>query len=295
MSVHNTFAGNPLDRVSERRADVEWLTARLTDPTARTVVLWGGQPLVEGDPLRLARVPVSAGADPERLLFLGLDGSAPLWALDPGGEAPPPLPGRFVELRRLAPDLPTAEAGIAAVAKSLFDWHGRHRFCANCGSPTHAADAGWKRICPACQAQHFPRTDPVAIMLALHSGPLGDRCLLGRQRSWPPGRFSALAGFIEPGETIEEGCARELKEEAGLAATQVRYHSSQPWPWPSQLMIGLFAEVADDGARADQLELEEVRWFTRAEVRDILAGRLPDATAPPPLAIAHQLLKAWAG
>ena len=290
-AVANTFAGNPLDRASERRADAEWIAAQWLEPSATVLPLWNGAPLVEGDPPRLARVRPPESRDPERLLFLGVEAGAPVFALDHEGETPPDLPGRFAELRGVAPDLPAAETGMAATAKSLFDWRRRHRFCANCGHPSEVREAGWKRVCPACAAQHFPRTDPVVIMLALQD----DRCLLGRAPSWGRGRFSALAGYLEPGETVEEACARELKEEAGLTAVAVSYHSSQPWPWPSQLMIGLLAEVAAGEARPDGVEIEELRWFTRDEARDLLAGRLPDASAPPPLAIAHQLLRAWAG
>jgi NAD+ diphosphatase len=190
----------------------------------------------------------------------------------------------------VAPTLPPPDAGILATAKSMFEWRRKHRWCSNCGQETQVTDGGWKRQCASCHAEHFPRTDPVAIMLALHDG----KCLLGRQASWPPGMFSALAGFIEPGETIEEGCARELKEEAGLTATAVRYHSSQPWPWPSSLMMGLMAEVDSAEAAPDQTELEAVRWFTKAEAAALIKGELPGLFAPPPLAIAHQLIKAWA-
>ena len=151
-------------------------------------------------------------------------------------------------------------------------------------------DGGWKRACPACKAEHFPRTDPVVIMLAVH----GDRCMLGRQEIWPKGMFSALAGFLEPGESIEEACARELEEEAGLKTLSVEYHSTQPWPYPSSLMIGLIAQVASDEATPDQTELSEVRWFTKAEARDVLAGKVEGTFAPGPMAIAHQLLKTWA-
>lgn len=138
--------------------------------------------------------------------------------------------------------LPPSDAGILATAKAMFEWRGRHSNCANCGQPSQAKDGGWKRQCASCNAEHFPRTDPVVIMLAYH----GDRCMLGRQEAWPAGMFSALAGFLEPGESIEEACARELAEEAGLRTLNVRYHSSQPWPYPSSLMIGLIAEVEDD-------------------------------------------------
>ena len=151
-------------------------------------------------------------------------------------------------------------------------------------------DGGWKRQCPSCKAEHFPRTDPVVIMLAVH----GERCMVGRQEIWPKGMYSALAGFLEPGESIEEACARELFEEAGLKAVSVEYHSTQPWPYPSSLMIGLIAQVDSDEATPDQTELSEVRWFTKQEARDVLAGKVEGVFAPGPLAIAHQLLKTWA-
>jgi NAD+ diphosphatase len=237
----------------------------------------------------------AVGGVDERLLFLGLWKETPVFAVEFEGAADPadgPLSGlgRFEDLRGAAPLLPGPETGIAATAKSLFDWRVRHRFCSVCGHPSENADGGWKRVCPECRAEHFPRTDPVTIMLPVY----GERCLLGRQSVWPAGRMSALAGFLEPGESIEEGCARELKEEAGLAATRVRYHSSQPWPYPSSLMIGLIAEVESDQAEADGTELEAVRWFTRDEIRVMLTdGAFDGVNPPPPLAIAHQLLRAW--
>jgi NAD+ diphosphatase len=198
--------------------------------------------------------------------------------------------GRFVDLRGVALQLPAADAGILATAKAMFEWRRKHRHCANCGEPSLPADGGWKRICPACNAEHFPRTDPVVIMLPVR----GESCLMGRQAAWPKGMYSALAGFVEPGESIEEACARELFEEAALRTLSVRYHSTQPWPYPSSLMIGLIAEVENEDASPDQTELEEVRWFTREEAKSLLAGEFKDVWAPPPLAIAHHLLKAWA-
>jgi NAD+ diphosphatase len=176
------------------------------------------------------------------------------------------------------------------VAKSLFDWHRRHSFCSVCGTASAMKSAGWKRVCPQCNAEHFPRVDPVVIMLPV----FGDRCLVGRQAIWPAGRMSALAGFLEPGESIEEACAREVKEEAGLTVTRVVYHASQPWPFPSTLMIGLFAEVADDRAVPDGVEIESLRWLTRDEARAAVEGRHPDLTAPAKFAIATHLLAAWA-
>ncbi|WP_425994440.1 NAD(+) diphosphatase [Caulobacter sp. DWR1-3-2b1] len=304
--ITNTFAGNPLDRSSERRGDPSWLAEKLADAGSLAVAVWNGKPLVEdvvgedGKPtsvqiayLRADMAQELAGGS-EKLLFLGLWKDIAVFAVDLDGSADPvegPLQGlgRFEELRGIAASMPPADAGILATARSMFEWRRRHRWCSACGQPSEVGDGGWKRICPACKAEHFPRTDPVAIMLAVHE----DKCLLGRQAAWPEGMFSALAGFLEPGETIEEACARELMEEAGLTATSVRYHSSQPWPWPSSLMMGLIAQVDSNEARPDQTELEEVRWFTKDEAGALIKGELEGAFAPPALAIAHQLIKAW--
>jgi NAD+ diphosphatase len=298
----NTFAGNPLNRASDRRVDAEWLARQLASGAAVAAAVWNGRPLVEdghaGGP-QLAWLPARLAGElaggPERLLFLGLRDETPVFAVDLEGQADPAESalqglGRFEDLRMIALALPGHDAAIAATAKGVFEWRRRHRRCAVCGEPTHPADGGWKRVCESCEAEHFPRTDPVVIMLPYHGG----RCMLGRQEVWPKGMFSALAGFLEPGESIEEACARELEEEAGLHATRVSYHSSQPWPYPSSLMIGLLAEVEDEEGRPDQTELSEVRWFTRAEARDLLAGKLEGLFAPPPSAIAHQLIKTWA-
>lgn len=305
--ITNTFAGNPLNRASERRGDESWLAEKLADPESLAVALWNGKPLVEdlpgedGQPsgvqiayLRADMAQDLAGGN-ERLLFLGLWKDIAVFAVDidtTGDPAEGPLQGlgRFEELRGAAATMPPADAGILATAKSMFEWRRRHRWCSACGQQTEVGDGGWKRICPSCEAEHFPRTDPVVIMLGVHEG----KCLLGRQAAWPEGMYSALAGFLEPGETIEEACARELKEEAGLTATAVRYHSSQPWPWPSSLMIGLIAEVDSADAAPDQTELEAVRWFSKEEAAQLLKGEIEGLFAPPPLAIAHQLIKAWA-
>jgi NAD+ diphosphatase len=300
-AFQNTFAGNPLDRASDRRVDAAWLAEQLASPDSLGIALWNGRPLVEPDGedgVRIAyltaRLAGELAGGAERLLFMGLAKGTAVFAVDLEGGLDPGEGqlrgmGAFEELRPIAARLPPPEAAMLATAKSMFEWRRRHRHCANCGEPTQAVDGGWKRACPACEAEHFPRTDPVVIMLPYH----GDRCMLGRQEAWPPGMFSALAGFLEPGETVEEACARELSEEAGLRTRRVRYHSTQPWPWPSSLMIGLIAEVEDDEGAPDQTELSEVRWFTRAQAADLLAGRIEDAMAPPPVAIAHQLIKAW--
>ena len=304
--ITNIFAGNPLDRASERRGDEAWIAEKLADAGSLAVAVWNGKPLVEdlaseeGKPpgVQIAYLRADMAQDlaggAEKLLFLGLWKDIAVFAVDLDGAADPaegPLQGlgRFEELRGIAASMPPADAGILATARSMFEWRRRHRWCSACGQPSEVGDAGWKRVCPSCKAEHFPRTDPVAIMLAVHE----DKCLLGRQALWPAGMFSALAGFLEPGETIEEACARELKEEAGLTATSVRYHSSQPWPWPSSLMMGLIAQVDSNDARPDQTELEEVRWFSKDEAAALIRGELEGVFAPPALAIAHQLIKAW--
>lgn len=300
QSYVNTFAGNPLDRQSYRRGDTAWIDRALADPASLSVVIWNGKVLVEGGKAGQqiaylnAAVAAEVAGGPENILFLGLWKETAVFAVDLAGEADPadgPLAGlgRFEDLRMLASNLPVGDAGIAATAKGMFEWHRRHRFCANCGQPSHVEQAGWKRACNACKSEHFPRTDPVVIMLAVR----GDRCLLGRQRAWPPGMYSALAGFLEPGESIEEGCARELWEEAGVRAAKVRYHSTQPWPWPSSLMIGLIADIEEGEAAPDNIEIDEVRWFTRVQIKDMMAGKLADAKAPGMLAIAAHLIKAW--
>jgi NAD+ diphosphatase len=304
----NVFAGNPLDRMSYRRSDEAWIAEQLAAPESLGLVIWNGKPFVEnakaangeaGGGAQIAYISARMARDlaqsPERLLFLGLWQGTAVFAVDVEGGADPadgPLEGlgRFEDLRMIAMILPGTEAAMLATAKSMFEWRRRHRHCAACGQPSEVSEAGWRRVCPACKAEHFPRTDPVVIMLAVK----GEKCLVGRQAAWPKMMYSALAGFLEPGESIEEACARELWEEAKLKTLRVRYHSTQPWPYPSSLMIGLIAEVENDDAVPDQVELDEVRWFTREEARAWLRGELPDARVPGALAIAHQLIKAWA-
>lgn len=294
MAIVNTFAGSRIDRAGDLRSDPSWLAEQAADPEAVAVILWEGQPLL-GDDARLVRLSIDQARDliPDREIFLGLDGGRPVFAMEFEGsgdpsEGPARGLGAFHEMRGAAALLPGDEAAMVGAAKSLFDWRRRHGFCASCGRATRDACGGWKRICEVCGVEHFPRVDPVTIMLVTHK----DRCLLGRQASWPEGRMSALAGFLEPGESIEEACAREVKEEAGLTVTAVRYHSSQPWPFPSQLMIGLFAEASSDDARPDQTELEAVAWLTREEARACLAGDHA-IKPPPPIAIARTLIQAF--
>lgn len=301
LIASNTFAGNPLDRAGDRRNDPDWLAEQGARDDALALVMWEGRPLLEaGDEPRLAwlALPHARAVVPDRELFLGLWKGAPVFAVEIEGSVDPtsgPLQGlgAFHEMRDAAGLLSGPDAAMAGAAKSLFDWRRRHGFCAACGTESETACGGWKRICPACGTEHFPRVDPVTIMLPVYRGGAEPICLLGRQAAWPEGRMSALAGFLEPGETIEEACAREIAEEAGLTVTAVRYHSSQPWPFPSQLMIGLIAEVDSDDARPDQTELEAVAWLTRSEAADVLAGRHSSIKAPPPIAIARTLLQAW--
>ena len=301
LTALNTFAGNPLDRAGDLRNDPDWLAEQGARDDALALVMWEGRPLLEaGEEPRLAwlALPHARAVVPDRELFLGLWKGAPVFAVEVEGSVDPtdgPLQGVgvFHEMREAAGLLSGPDAAMAGAARSLFDWRRRHGFCAACGTGNETACGGWKRICQACGTEHFPRVDPVTIMLPVYRGGVEPICLLGRQAAWPEGRMSALAGFLEPGETIEEACAREIAEEAGLTVTAVRYHSSQPWPFPSQLMIGLIAEVDSDDAHPDQTELEAVAWLTRSEAADVLAGRHLSIKAPPPIAIARTLLQAW--
>jgi len=293
------FSGSALDRAGNHRRDSDWLKAQLGAENSRFLLLHELKPLIalEGG-ARLAWFPqryAAALADCPTLL-LGLENGVAHFAIDvdavPGIEGLADEQNKFIDVRSIAPQLSLPEAAILAQARSMTDWHRRHRFCAQCGAPSVAEDAGYSRRCSneACKAQHFPRTDPVVIML----GVMGDRILLGRQRQFLPGVYSALAGFMEPGETIEEAVRRELAEEAGLATTEVRYIASQPWPFPSSLMIGCVAEATSDALTVDLHELEDARWFHRDEVAVMLRAST-DMNAPlrmpPPLSLAHQITK----
>jgi NAD+ diphosphatase len=299
----HVFAGGGLDRESERRRDPAWVEARLADPTSRFLALWHLQILVrsgEASGLAWATSALRELADREAdAVLLGTNGGTAHFALDLSPLADPlaalGLEGaaEFADLRAIAPRLPAQEAGIAAQARSLVDWHARHRFCAACGERTEARQGATLRFCRDCKSEHFPRTDPVAIALVTR----GERCLLGRQAGWPARMFSSLAGFVEPGETLEEAVRREVMEESGVRVGRVRYHSSQPWPFPSSLMLGCLAEAESEEIRIDAGEIEEARWFERETVRRALAAPDPARDAlllPPPLAIAHHLVRAWA-
>ena len=309
----NIFANNPLDRASYRRADKAWLEEQLKNPSS-LFVPFRRQKRRDWEPFVLPEAQPSQGKDigwtPASLLpelagggitvFLGINkrGKA-LFAADVSGtkdaESHPALKGQgaFEDLRGLAMagEITPTELAIMAQAKSMIDWHSRHGFCSVCGTASEIAEAGYKRVCPSCKAEHFPRTDPVVIMLATH----GDKCFVGRQEIWPKGMHSALAGFVEPGESIEEAVAREMHEEAGISVSSVSYHSTQPWPYPSSLMIGCHAVADSEEFEVDGIELSGGLWLTRDEVRKVLAGEGDGKTwFPPPFAIAHQLIKAFA-
>jgi len=283
-----TFAGNPLDRASAERPGAAWLAARRS--SGLFLPLWQLKPLLRQG--RASFLPWRAEWEALPQIFLGLDGAQPLFAVDLGrAEEAPSLDGEFQEMRAAAHILPGRDTAIAGQAKALLDWHARHGFCPNCGHATQMMDGGYRRLCPGCAAEHFPRTDPVVIMLPI----FGEQCLVGRNVRFVNGLFSAFAGFVEPGETLEEAVIRELKEETGLSVRTVRYYRSQPWPFPSALMLGCHAEVTSQEVVIDGAEIAEARWVTRAQARQWLKDELLDGMrVPAPIAIAHHLLKDWA-
>ena len=295
------FSGNPLNRASERRADAAWIAEKLRHPASLILPLWRLQVFLAGAGEALAAgflrpgLAESLAAPDAASVFLGLDVERALFALDiSAAEEPMGVLaglGEFGELRGAAALLPAKDLAILGQARAMIDWHQRHGFCAKCGAPTVSGDAGNKRVCTGCKTEHFPRTDPVVIMLATE----GDACLLGRNKNWAADSFSALAGFMEPGESIEEAVRRELFEEAGVRAGAVNYYASQHWPFPSQLMIGCFAECESRDLTLDASEIAEARWFTREEARALLAGELKGIRKPLPFAIASHLIRAWAG
>ncbi|MGE5563206.1 MAG: NAD(+) diphosphatase [Bacillota bacterium] len=278
MRLEPFFSGPGLDRADPLRADMQAIAALVDRPNARELVWKDGLPQI-GDDGALVWQDVSA---PE--LFLGLEGEEPRFSAIP--DSVEGARAAFGVMGNLAAD----QAPIFAAALSLGGWHRRHGFCANCGSPTRIVRGGWSRACPECSAEHYPRVDPVVIMLAEHEGSL----LLGRQPHYPPRRYSALAGFVEAGETIEDAVARELKEEAGISVAGVTYVASQPWPFPSSLMIGCTACASARELEIDRAELEDACWFTRDEVAAAVSDPDGGPFQPPPrFAIARTLLEGW--
>ncbi|MEA2449190.1 MAG: diphosphatase [Thermoleophilaceae bacterium] len=290
MPPVNTFAGATIDRATARRTDPAWLAEQLEHPGARGLPASSHGPFVDcsSDPCRPALYPLAElGGRPEEPILLGLDGAGPVFAVDVEGRADS-LPGSAMTLREAGARVSDEDAGLLAYATALLNWHRDHRFCARCGTPTDVAEAGHVRTCANCGAIHHPRIDPVIIVLVTD----GDRALLGRQARWPKGRYSTLAGFVEPGESVEEAVAREVGEEAGVEVADVRYRSTQPWPFPSSLMIGFHARWTAGEPEVRDAELEDVRWFSRDELRAVARGET-DLHLPPPVAIARILIDEW--
>jgi NAD+ diphosphatase len=273
------FVSSDIDRKADLRPNSEAITNLQNAANARFIGIVGDAVRCEGETPVYARP-----ANVTEKIFLGLDAGSNPWFAYRADAASHTLGLRAF---MLSANLPPEEMSRFAQARSLVHWHERHGFCANCGASTNMQDSGYRRQCPKCQAEHFPRTDPVVIMAAVHEGAV----LLGRQTTWPPGMYSALAGFMEPGETIEQAVARETWEEAGVRVTDVRYVASQPWPFPASLMIGAIARAEHRTLNVDKTELEDARWFEPGEVRQMLARTHKDNLyAAHPYAIAHHII-----
>lgn len=307
-----TFGGSALDRMAEIRGDQAALTAARQDANARAILLWRGKVLVNGDSqlvrLRLDH-PILTEASPETIL-LGRDTGAAVFAydlsqwepdqldagqlgqfLDQSIQTHPALPDGegFAELRAIMAMMTPRDAELAATAKAVFGWHESHRFCSRCGAQSDMSQAGWQRSCPACGGQHFPRTDPVVIMLITH----GNSVLMGRSPAWPEGMYSLLAGFVEPGETLEAAVRREVMEESNVPVGAVEYLASQPWPFPASLMFGCRGEALATEITIDPVELEHACWVSREEMAEVFAGQHPVMKPARKGAIAHFLLLNW--
>lgn len=315
----NPLSGVPLDRVAERRTDASWVAAAFTDPATRVVPVCEGRVLVTaqadaGAPEQVttrARAisiatfgPLSEAigeAGAWTTVLLGVRDGTTYVAVDiPAADADAVVEragdgASWSELRPAALVLPVGDAALVAYARAMIWWHGRHRFCGMCGAATIVEEAGHVRACPTCAARHFPRTDPAVIVLITHRPEGADErdeaCLLGNQPSWPAAMYSTLAGFVEPGESLEDTVRREMYEEAGVRVDDVRYHSSQPWPFPQSLMVGFTARARDRTLHVDGTELRDARWFTRAALDAALADG--SMWIPPRLSISRQLIEGW--
>jgi NAD+ diphosphatase len=292
MQSRNILAGPYLDRVAHLRKDPQWFANALADERSRALPVWNSRNLiVTGEAPRAALLELSAIPEQRRnsndLTLLGRFGDIDMFAYEIEALEPPTLkPGTlFEDLRLIASLLPADEAGLLGYARGMIAWRNRHRFCGTCGFPTLAAKGGHVLVCtnPACRHEQFPRIDPAIIVLVSD----GERALLGRQAAWPVGRYSTIAGFVEPGESLEDAVAREVLEETGIIVNQIEYHSSQPWPFPSSLMLGFTAHaLTTDIARRDD-ELEDAQWFTR---EDLKSGR---PLVPPSVSISFRLIEHW--
>ena len=300
-----TFGGSYLDRADRLRGDADAMARLLADPASRILPFWQGKPLFDRTAVGPRLVWLKAD-DPmvashaDSALFLGLDDAgAAHFAVDVSAVAPPdgdpsavlnlPATQGFADLRAVLGELDHRDAAIAAPAKGIFEWRRSHGFCSNCGARNIIGHAGWRFDCPACKRPHFPRTDPVVIMLVLD----GDRVLLGRQPGWDEGMYSLLAGFVEPGETIEEAVRREVAEETSVQVGAVRYLTSQPWPFPASLMIGCVARAESTAITLDPRELEDALWASKAEIGQALAGQHPRLRPARKGAVAQAILRAW--
>lgn len=302
-----TFGGPGLDRAAHLRGDVNALRS---DPAARTILFWRGKIMVSADHTSLLRVALDHPAAVGPAIYLGHGDAGPVFStdisdwqpdpdqdppeggfLDPTVQAHPACPdgAGFAELRAVMAQLLPEESAMAATGRALHGWHQSHRFCAICGAESEAAMAGWQRNCQSCGGCHFPRTDPVVIMLVTR----GNRLLLGRSPGWPEGMYSCLAGFVEPGETIEAAVRREVFEETGVHVGRVDYLASQPWPYPSSLMIGCLGEATSEDIEIDPAEIEDARWVTREELMRAMAGEHPEILPARPGAIARFLMVNW--
>ena len=292
------FAQNTLDRLAEKRNDAAFLDDARHDKLTQTLVLIGDMPLVKRgtlplDPLfRFADVPFATEIGEP--IFLGLENGYPRFAVMLPETVLPLIAEqpdvKAIDLRSIAVQglVTPAHMNMLATGKALSTWHLKHGFCANCGAPTRMTTAGWKRHCDNCGTEHFPRTDPVVIMMAVD----GERCLMGRSPRFPPGMYSCLAGFMEPGEAIEDAVRREIFEETGIACGEVAYHFTQPWPFPMTLMIGCIAKATHGEITLDGDELEDARWFSFDELRQMLDGVHPvGLQAPTAMSIANHLMR----
>ena len=297
---HLGYTESPIDRVAERRLDRAWLDAQMNDVATRAYVI-GGEMIVlkQGNGIHdpsFTPDEARALAPATETVFLGLLNGAARFGMGIEPAQAEALKARndlyVIDLRSIAIQGLVAPDHLPplAEAKAMLHWHARHRFCSNCGVKTDLVDAGWKRACPVCKAEHFPRTDPVVIMLAVR----GDKGLLGRSGRFAATMWSCLAGFVEPGESVEDAVRRETLEEAGIRCGRVKYLFTQPWPFPMSLMIGCYAEALDDEIRMDATELVDCRWFSKDELASMLLRKHPDKlTTPPPVAIAHHIIRDW--
>jgi NAD+ diphosphatase len=292
MQQRNIFAGPYLDRAAHLRQDPAWFAAALADERSRAIPVWNSRNLIaEGDNPRavyweLARIPPERRTD-EDLILLGRIGGASYFTYEIDSIEPPPVPPgtRFEDLRLVAAVLPIDEAGLLGYARAIVSWRRRHRFCGTCGAKTLSAKSGHVLVCsdPSCRHEQFPRIDPAIIVLVSD----GERALLGRQPSWPVGRYSTIAGFVEPGESLEDAVAREVFEETGIEVDRIEYQSSQPWPFPASLMLGFTAHALTTEVRLRDEELEDARWFNRADIA------LNGAVLPPRQSISFRLIEHW--